>query len=296
MKNYKVLLFYKYVKVENPEQFKDEHLNFCFNNNIKGRVYIAEEGINGTVSGSNADIEIYKKELKSYPYFSNIVFKEDSEEKIAFSKMHVRVKKEIIHSDLDIKSTEEGGKRLTPEELLKFYEEEKDFIIVDARNWYESKIGKFKNAITPQMDNFRDWKKVVDEDLIEYKDKTVVTYCTGGIRCEKASVYMVEQGFKDVYQLAGGIVTYAKQFPDTYWDGSVWVFDDRFVVDYNKTNEHKYITDCQFCGEPTSYYINCHNVECDKIIFTCHNCKKEMDYCCSDECKNAPQKRPRYYG
>lgn len=295
MKNYRVLLFYKYTAVDDPEFFKEEHLKFCFENNIKGRIYIAKEGINGTVSGLTKDIEKYKPNLKSYPFFKDIVFKEDETDEIAFSKMHVRVKEEIIHSGLKDTSLENGGKRLKPEELYKFYKEEKDFVIVDARNWYESKLGKFKNSITPPLKNFREWKKAV-KDLEEYKDKTVVTYCTGGIRCEKASAYMVEQGFKDVYQLDGGIVTYTKKYPDTFWEGSVWVFDERFAVDVNNKEELKSATNCEHCGKPTSYYINCHNVECDKIIFYCHNCKNEMDYCCSEECKNAPRKRPRYYG
>jgi len=295
MKNYRVLLFYKYVAVDDPEKFKEDHLNFCFENNIKGRVYIAKEGINGTVSGLTRDIEIYKENLKSYHFFKDIVFKEDETDEIAFSKMHVRVKKEIIHSGLLETSLKNGGKRLKPDELYNFYKEDKDFVIVDARNWYESKLGKFKNSITPPMKNFREWKKAV-KDLEEYKDKTVVTYCTGGIRCEKASAYMVEQGFKDVYQLDGGIVTYTKKYPDTYWEGSVWVFDERFAVDVNSEKELKCVTDCENCGKPTSYYINCHNIECDKIIFYCHECKNEMDYCCSEKCKNAPRKRPKYYG
>ena len=295
MKNYRVLLFYKYVAVDDPEKFKEDHLNFCFENNIKGRVYIAKEGINGTVSGLTRDIEIYKENLKSYHFFKDIVFKEDETDEIAFSKMHVRVKKEIIHSGLLETSLKNGGKRLKPDELYNFYKEDKDFVIVDARNWYESKLGKFKNSITPPMKNFREWKKAV-KDLEEYKDKTVVTYCTGGIRCEKASAYMVEQGFKDVYQLDGGIVTYNKKYPDTFWEGSVWVFDERFAVDVNTKDELESVTNCEYCGRPTSYYINCHNVKCDKIIFYCHDCKKEMDYCCSEECKKAPRKRPRYYG
>ena len=132
-------------------------------------------------------------------------FKEDEANEHAFRKMHVRLKNEIVSGDLQNVSLMNGGKRLSPEELLKLYENKKEFVIVDARNWYESKIGKFKDAIAPQMKNFREWKKIVDNDLQKYKDKTVVTYCTGGIRCEKASAYMIEKGFKDVYQLDGGI-------------------------------------------------------------------------------------------
>ncbi|MEO8398202.1 MAG: rhodanese-related sulfurtransferase [Ignavibacteriaceae bacterium] len=295
MKNYSVLLFYKYVDVEDPEKFMNEHLSFCNKNEIKGRVFIANEGINGTVSGTIENINNYKRHLKSYTFFEDILFKEDEAYEHAFSKMHVRVKKEIVNSDLQNIDHQDCGKKLLPEQLLKFYEEEKDFIIVDARNWYESKIGKFKNAVTPQMKNFREWPEVV-ESLKEYKDKTIVTYCTGGIRCEKASAFMVHQGFKDVYQLDGGIVSYTKKFPDTYWEGGIFVFDERRVVEPNTKNELKYISECFFCGEPTSYYINCHNLDCDKIIVSCHNCKVENDYSCSDECRASENKRNKYYG
>jgi UPF0176 protein len=293
--NYRVLLFYKYVNLQNPELIVLEHLHWCLKNGIKGRVFFAKEGVNGTVSGLVENIEKYKSHLKSYPEFSDIWFKEDFADAAAFDKMHVRLKNEIVHGDLKDVSIKNGGKRISPEELYKFYKEEKNFVIVDARNWYESKIGKFKNAITPQMKNFREWKKIVDEDLKEFKEKTVITYCTGGIRCEKASAYMVESGFKDVYQLDGGIVNYIKNFPDTYWEGGMFVFDERRVINPNSKVELKHIAKCHFCGELTSYYINCHNLNCDKIIVSCHKCKVENDYCCSEECRRSKNKRKRFH-
>jgi UPF0176 protein len=296
MSNYKVLLFYTYVRVENPEQIVQEQLQWCLWNDIKGRVFFASEGVNGTVSGLTENIEKYKTQLTSYPEFNDLWFKEDEADEHVFKKMHVRLKNEIVHSDLENVSVEHSGKRLSPEELFRLYEDGKDFVIVDARNWYESKIGKFRNAITPPMKNFREWKKVVDEDLKEYKNKTVVTYCTGGIRCEKASSYMVEKGFNDVYQLDGGIVNFIKKFPDTYWEGGMFVFDERRVVNPNSKEELKHIAQCHFCGKPTSYYINCHNVDCDKIIVSCHECKVEQAYCCSDECRASVNKRKVFHG
>ncbi len=293
--NYRVLLFYKYAEIENPEEIVKEHLEWCLANDIKGRVFFASEGVNGTVSGTVENIEKYKAQLTSYPMFTGIWFKEDEAETHAFKKMHVRLKKEIVNSSLNGTSLKNGGKRLTPEELKEFYESGKDFIIVDARNWYESKIGRFKNALTPPMKNFREWKKVV-EQLKDYKNKTVVTYCTGGIRCEKASAYMIESGFKEVYQLEGGIYNFINKFPDTYWEGGMFVFDERRVVIPNTKDELKHIAECHFCGKLTSYYINCHNVECDKLIVCCHDCKVENDYCCSDECRKAPRKRKSYHG
>ena len=295
MKNYRVLLFYKYIFIEDPEKLKDQQLDWCLNNDIKGRIIVAAEGINGTVSGLTRDVENYKNFIRSYKIFEDIIFKQDEADEIAFMKMHVRLKEEIVNSNLRSTSLKNGGKRLSPGELLEFYESGKEFIIVDARNWYESKIGKFRNALTPQLKNFRQWPEAV-ESLKDFKDKTVVTYCTGGIRCEKASAYMVEKGFKDVYQLEGGIINFTKKFPDTYWEGGIFVFDERRVVEPNSKNKLKYISSCYFCGEPASYYINCHNLDCDKIIVTCHKCKADNDYCCSQECRNAPNKRNRYYG
>jgi UPF0176 protein len=293
---FKVLLFYKYVEVSNPEQIVKEHLDWCLRHDIKGRVFFAREGLNGTVSGTTKNILKYKSHLTSYSQFSDIWFKEDDMEEHAFKKMHVRLKNEIVRGDLTKVSIKNGGKRLSPEGLLNFYKEGKEFIIVDARNWYESKIGKFKNAITPQLKNFRQWKKVVDEDLQNFKNKTVITYCTGGIRCEKASAYMIEKGFEDVYQLDGGIFNFIKKFPDTYWEGGLFVFDERRVVNPNIKNELKNIAKCHFCGTPTSYYINCHNVNCDKIIISCHECKIENEYCCSDECRGSKNKRKVFHG
>jgi len=296
LSSYKILLFYKYVNIEHPEEVVQKNLQWCLQNEIKGRVFFAKEGVNGTVSGTIENIENYKLHLTSFPEFKDIWFKEDETDEHAFRKMHVRLKNEIVHGDLENVSIEHGGKRISPEELFRLYSEGKEFVIVDARNWYESKIGKFKNAITPAMKNFREWKKVVDEDLKEYKNKTVVTYCTGGIRCEKASAYMVESGFKDVYQLDGGIVNFIKKFPDTYWEGGMFVFDERRVVNPNSREELLHIAECYFCGKPTSYYINCHNVDCDKIIVSCHECKVKNEYCCSDECRASLNKRKVFHG
>jgi UPF0176 protein len=274
----------------------NEHLKWCTANDIRGRVFFADEGVNGTVSGTTANIEKFKTHLTSFLQFKNIIFKVDDADEHVFKKMHVRLKQEIINGDLKNISIESGGKKLSPEELFSLYEGGKEFVIVDARNWYESKIGKFKNAITPQMKNFREWKKVVDEDLIDYKNKTIVTYCTGGIRCEKASAYMVERGFKDVYQLDGGIVNFIKKFQNTYWEGGMFVFDERRVINPNSIEELKHIAKCHYCGKPTSYYINCHNLDCDMIIVSCHECKVENDYCCSDECKRSVNRRKVFHG
>jgi len=293
--DYRVLLFYKYINFREPLKFQQDHLRFCEKNNILGRVWISAEGINATVSGTVDNIKKYKSEIKKYPEFADIWFKEDKHDEHAFKKIHVRVKQEIVNASFGEVDLSKTAKRLKPEELNNFYETGKDFIIVDARNDYESIIGKFKNAITPKMDTFRDWPSVVEE-LEEFKNKTVVTYCTGGIRCEKASALLVEKGFRDVYQMDGGIWNYVTQHPDKYWEGSVFVFDERRIVTPNTKEEIKHIGKCFYCGEPTSYYINCHNQDCDLMLLTCDKCKVENDYCCSDECRKAPNRRKIYHG
>ncbi|MCF8241414.1 MAG: rhodanese-related sulfurtransferase [Melioribacteraceae bacterium] len=295
MNNYSVLLYYKYVDFPEPEKFRNDHLQFCLDNDIKGRVYISSEGINGTVSGTIENVEKYKSALISYHEFSDMIFKEDPAGEHAFFKMHVRVKDEIVHADFGKVDLENTGRRLKPEELLKMYEEEDDFVIIDARNGYESDIGRFKNAVAPEMETFRDWPRVVQE-LETYKEKKVVTYCTGGIRCEKASALLVEKGFKNVYQLDGGIVSYTKKFPDTFWEGSVFVFDERRIVSPNTIAGMKHIAKCYYCGEAASWYFNCHNQNCDKLFVTCDSCKVEHEYCCSDECRNSTNKRKRFHG
>ncbi|MFZ1280584.1 MAG: rhodanese-related sulfurtransferase, partial [Ignavibacteriaceae bacterium] len=278
-----------------PESLSKEILNWCVANEIKGKIYLANEGINGSVFGDDESTDRFKTYLKSYKIFEDIWFKETQTEEIAFNKMYVRVKPEIVNSGLTKTKIENTAPKLTPEQLLKFYEDKKDFVIVDTRNWYESKIGRFKNALTPHITHFREWPKVV-ETLSEYKDKTIVTYCTGGIRCEKASAYLREQGFKDVYQINGGILNYIQQFPDTYWEGGMFVFDDRRVFEPNTKEELKYTANCHFCGKPTAYHINCHNLNCDKIIVCCHDCKVENEYCCSDECRESLNKRKVFHG
>lgn len=295
MSKYKVISFYKYVDVDNPERFADEHLEWCIQNGVKGKVYLAKEGINGCVFGDDDIIANYKSYLISFKIFEDVWFKETNTDIVAYHKMHVRVKSEIVNSGLNQTKLENTAPKLTPEQLLKFYEDKKDFIIIDTRNWYESKIGRFKNALTPNITHFKEWPKVV-ETLNDYKDKTIVTYCTGGIRCEKASAYLREQGFKDVYQINGGILNYIQQFPDTYWEGGMFVFDDRKVFEPNTKEELKYTANCHFCGKPTAYHINCHNLDCDKIIVCCHDCKVENEYCCSDECSASENKRKSFNG
>lgn len=269
-------------------------LSFCLANNLRGKIYVAAEGINGNVSGQEQQTDLFRQFMSAIPEFSDILYKTDNTEGFVYPKMFVRVRKELVHLGIEGQTNEHSGKRLKPAELVDLYASGKEFVIVDTRNRYESEIGYFDGALRPEMTNFREWGDIADK-LAEYKDKTVVTYCTGGIRCEKASAVLLAKGFRDVYQLDGGIITFVKEFPDTVWKGGVFVFDERKVLEPNQKPELKFGSRCLFCNTDTNYYINCHNLACDKLFVVCKNCAEEHAYCCGSACEEAITKRTRIY-
>jgi UPF0176 protein len=289
MKDYLILLYYCYTKIDDPEAFRFEHHLFCIEHNLRGRIIIAEEGINGTISGLKSDCEAYMENLQSDQRFAHVEFKVEHSESHGFQKLNIRVKDEIVHSGLKhIDPTKKTGKYIEPGEFRKVKNEE-DVIIVDVRSNYEHNVGKFKNALSFDIDNFRDFPDKVKE-LEKYKDKKVITYCTGGIKCEKASAYLLEKGFKNVYQLHGGIIKYGIEEGGEDFDGKCYVFDNRIVADVNKVNP-KIISTCHICGDPCDRMVNCANPNCNKHVPICDSCAEEMEGACSEACKNHPQKR-----
>ncbi|MBS3071918.1 rhodanese-related sulfurtransferase [Candidatus Pacearchaeota archaeon] len=280
MNNVKVLLFYKYVNIENPVEFKKKHLLECEDLGLLGRILIAKEGINGSVSGTRGQTENYKQILKKDKRFSDIEFKEDDAIMPPFKKIVIKVKSEIIkfQQDVDLNSK---GKHISSEEFLDLYNSGEDVVILDARNEYEWQVGKFKNAVTLPIENFTEFPKAV-EKLEKLKDKKVVMYCTGGIRCEKASAYLIQEGFKDVSQLHGGILTFGKKYPDSVWEGTCFVFDKRLKSDINMKSGP--ITKCRHCKTKCDQYRNCRVPECNDLFVICPNCDIKFQGCCSKEC------------
>ncbi len=208
---YKIILFYKYVDIENPEKEMHEQRDLCLRLGLKGRTIIAKEGINATLEGTVENIKKYMGVMKSDPRFSDIHWKISEGTGTAFPKLSVKVRNEIVSlhlGDKDVNPNIVTGKYLTPEELHAWiHDEKKEFYIIDMRNDYETKSGYFENSIFPQLSNFRDLNQALPM-LDNLRDKTIVTVCTGGVRCEKASGFLVTQGFTNVYQLKGGIVSY----------------------------------------------------------------------------------------
>lgn len=293
MKPYSILLYYCYTNIENPEEFRNIHHQLCLNLNLRGRIIIANEGLNGTISGLKEDCETYMQTLKSEKRFASIDFKVEYSEKMAFQKLYVRVKDEIVHSSLaHINPNKKTGKYIEAQqfkEILRDIENNDDFLVLDVRSNYEHNVGKFKNALTLDIENFRDFPEKV-KDLEKYKNKKIITYCTGGIKCEKASAYLLENGFEDVYQLHGGIIKYGIEAGGENFEGKCYVFDERVVIDVNSVNPLVKST-CFVCGTISDRMVNCANAECNVHVPICEKCGWELEGACSKTCQSHPKKR-----
>lgn len=290
---YRVLLYYKYVTIENPEEVQQEHLQFCNELGLKGRIIIASEGINGTVSGTPEQADAYIKYMDEHPLFAGTVFKIDEANEHAFKKMRVRLRPELVTLRLedDVDPHVTTGKHLKPKEFFEAMQRE-DTVVIDARNDYEYDLGHFRGAVRPDILNFRDLPDWIRENKQEFEGKKILTYCTGGIRCEKFSGWLLNEGFEDVSQLEGGIVTYGKdpEVQGELWDGQLYVFDERISVPVNR-KEHVVVGKDYFTGEPCERYVNCANPECNKKIL----CSEENEHrhlrSCSHECRTHPRNR-----
>lgn len=287
-----VLLYYLYFPVEQPEEYMKEHRQLCEKLELLGRILISDEGINGTVSGSVSHTEAYMEALRSDPRSARIEFKIDPCEEHLFPKLSIKVRSEIVTLGLpdeaDIDPNETTGTHLSATE---FYEamQDDDVVIIDGRNKYEADMGKFKNAIVPEIDSFREFPEWFNERAEELKNKKILTYCTGGIRCEKLSGYLVKQGCKDVSQLDGGIIKYGKdpEIRGRDFDGLCYVFDKRVGVESNFTDTRKIISTCVFCETKVPEYSNCAWPDCNRQYFVCSECLDKENNFCSIECRDA---------
>ncbi|RKD18278.1 hypothetical protein BCY91_15870 [Pelobium manganitolerans] len=292
MKAYQTLLYYCYSHIQDAEQYAADHLKFCKSIGLTGRIIIADEGLNGTVSGTVEACTAYMDYVYADGRFGATEFKIDEVDEPSFIKMHCRYKKEIVYSGLRdpnyIDPTKETGKHLEPTEFMEMKDRD-DVVVLDVRSNYEHSIGKFKNAVTLDIENFRDFPAMINE-LAQYKDKKILTYCTGGIKCEKASALLLKEGFKDVYQLHGGIIKYGKEAGGKDFDGKCYVFDNRIAVDVNQVNPVT-ISTCRNCGKTTSKMINCANPECNEHFTQCDECGTALEGACSTACQNHPRKR-----
>lgn len=281
-----VLLFYKYVTIENPELFLKEHRALCERLGIKGRYIVAHEGLNGTCEGTPESINEYVQELTSDPRFAQMHIKYSKGTGSAFPKLKIKVRPEIVSLGLgneDIDPNKVTGVHLKPEELHQWFENGEDFTIIDMRNDYEHAVGHFPNSVLPPLKNFRDLPKVLP-GLEPLKEKKILTVCTGGVRCEKASGFLVKKGFKNVHQLDGGMVSYMEQYPGKNFLGAMYSFDGRNVIDYDD-GTHPIIGRCRNCETPTEHYIDCKNTSCHGQFLYCKDCLEKYGKAyCKDRC------------
>ena len=281
------LSFYKYAKIGNPKIFRN-HLFISWNDmEVLGRIYVAHEGINGQLSLPAKNFDVFKDFLDGIYFLKDVRLNIAIEQNLkSFLKLKVKVRNQIVADGLNDDTFDVTNKGVhvdasTFNDLI----EDPETILVDMRNHYESEIGHFKGAITPDVDTFRDSLDIIEEDLKEHKeDKKLVMYCTGGIRCEKASAYYKHKGFKNVFQLEGGIIEYARQVEhhglENKFIGKNFVFDHR----RGERISEEIIAHCHQCGNPCDTHVNCANEACHLLFIQCCDCAGKMQNCCSDEC------------
>lgn len=280
--------FYQYARIGNPSIFRN-HLFIHWNElDVLGRIYVAHEGINAQLSVPAVNFNAFKAHLDSITFLENvrlnIAIEQDNK---SFLKLKVKVREKIVADGLNDDSFDVTNKGIHVD-AVKFNEliEDSDTILVDMRNHYESEIGHFKNAITPDVDTFRDSLDIIEKDLADHKeDKKLVMYCTGGIRCEKASAYYKHKGFKNVYQLEGGIIEYTRQVKNLNLENKF--LGKNFVFDHRRGERitDDVIANCHQCGNPCDNHVNCANEACHLLFIQCDACAEAMNNCCSLECK-----------
>ncbi len=280
----KILLYYIFTPLSDPIAVQLWQKALCTGLNLRGRILISPHGLNGTVGGDIDELKAYIKATKSYPGFKEISFKWSDGTREDFPRLNIKVRKEIVAFNavdelvVDENGVVGGGVHLKPAQVHKLVEERGDDVIFfDGRNAHEAAIGKFKNAVVPDTHTTRDFIKELESGKYDaIKGKPIVTYCTGGIRCEILSSLMKNRGFEEVYQIDGGIVKYGETYGDDgLWEGSLRVFDDRMTVNFSDTP--KVIGKCTHCHEKTSNYENCAWANCNDLVLICEACKEDKD-------------------
>ena len=281
----KILLYYKFTPLVDPAAVTLWQKSLASSLNLRGRILISTQGINGTVGGDIDDLKQYIKETKKLEGFKNTVFKWSDGSREDFPRLSVKTRRELVgfqnsddEFDVDMDGVVGGGKHLKPRQVHELIEKYGDDVVFfDGRNEHEARIGKFKDALVPNTNTSRDFIAELESDKYDdIKDKKVVTYCTGGVRCEVISAMMKKRGFKDVYQIDGGIVKYGEAYGDDgLWEGSLRVFDNRMTVDFS--DHTKTIGECSHCGGKTNNFENCALAECNDLVLICEDCKKNPD-------------------
>ena len=285
---HKILLFYIFRPLADPQAIRLWQRELCDRLNLRGRILVSQHGINGTVGGEVESLLTYIKATKSYAPFKGIEFKWSDGHRDDFPRLKVKVREEVVAFGIpnELKVNEEGvvggGEHLSPAALHELVEARGDeLVFLDGRNAFESKIGRFKNAVVPETVTTHDFIREIESGKYDHlKDKPVVTYCTGGIRCEILSSAMKNRGFAEVYQLEGGIVKYGQEYGNKgLWEGSLYVFDRRMTIDFEENIAA--IGECEYCQAPTKNFYNCNDLVCRTLTLMCDTCvqDKSSEHC-----------------
>ena len=279
MSTNKIILYYGFAPVADPKALMLWQRTLCESLGLRGRILISEHGINGTLGGDVKSLKKYAHATKEHPAFRNMDFKWSSGSGDDFPKLSVKVRKELVafttpeEIRVGVSGIANGGKHLKPHEVNALVKEKgEEVVFFDGRNAFEAKIGKFKNAIVPDVQTTHDFISELESGKYDHlKDKPIVTYCTGGIRCEILSAVMMNRGFKEVYQIEGGIVRYGEKYRDKgLWEGSLYVFDKRMNINFS--SDAKTISSCEVCEAKTSRYRDCGAPGCKDLILLCDSC------------------------
>jgi len=280
----KIILFYKYIEIPDPEAIAQWQYRLCRTLSLRGRVIIAHEGINATLGGTCQQVDEYKKSMQNHPLLDGIDFKESPGDLAAFSRLRVVVKQEIVKLGIDPQhlSFRDAGTHVTPEQAHELLEKKSDdLVIIDCRNKVESDIGTFKDAIRPNTTYFREFPKFVDNNSELFKNKKVLMFCTGGVRCERGSAYIKSKKIaQEVYHIKGGIHCYIEKFPNGFFRGKNYVFDGRVAIAANS----EILGSCLLCAMRCDDYTNCLNAACNKHFIGCISCIEQYKNTCSKTC------------
>ena len=290
----KVILYYSFTPIVDASAIKLWQKNLCQSLNLKGRIIISPHGINGTLGGEITNVKKYVRQTRSYEGFAKMKFKWSDGTGNDFPKLSVKIRPELVafgHPDeikVDKNGVVGGGKHLKPAQVDELVAKRGDDVIFfDGRNAYEARVGRFKNAIVPQVETTRDFVNEIESGKYDHlKEKPIVTYCTGGIRCEVLSSVMKTRGFKEVYQIDGGIFTYGKERGDEgLWEGALYTFDNRMSIEFSEKT--KSIANCEKCNAPANRFYDCPKPPCNSLNLLCTKCAEKMN----DEICKHPQRK-----
>jgi UPF0176 protein len=280
MKTYFCLAFYTFQKIENPQEEVTRHKEFLEKLDATSRIYISEEGINGQLCAEMSDAIRYTDWMHARDAFKNLEFKIHQWHEQAFPRLTIKYRKYLVGRDREVNFNNQG-EHVPAAKWKEMLENEKEALLLDVRNTYEWKVGRFEGAVVPPCETFRDFEKYAEElkHKTNPKEQKVMMYCTGGIRCEVYSALLKDLGFEKVYQLEGGIIKYGLQQGSKHWQGKLFVFDDRLTVPIS-SEPAPVIGACHHCSKETENYYNCANMDCNDLFLCCEKCVPAIKGCC----------------